>query len=525
MNDIKRQITPFRLRRRVPVRVLLATLAVGAVGLAGCNRGGSAAAAKATQVAIQNPGTQVVVTPARVGSISDIAQVTGALNALHDVTVGVKAAGKVVAVYNREGDFVHSGQVVAQQDPADLQAQLDQQRANLVSAQTKLAQARVTYQNAVTTQQWTDEQTRSAVRQAQAGLSASQDQAAVVEQGARPQEIQQSKENVAAAKADLDKARADLKRYQDLYRQQAVSAQQLDQAQSIADSADARYNAAVQALSLQQEGNRPEDIRRSKSAVEQARQELITAQANRSQVILRHQDVENARVGILAAQAGVRQAQAAVRLAEQALADAIVRSPISGVVAERKVEPGMQLGAGKDVMRIVALDSIYFDAQLSETQYAEVHVGLPVAVTVDALPGRTFRGSITKIYPVASTTARSFSVRISLVNEGNTLRPQMFARGQITLATHPHAVLVSSDAVLDNNGSSGRVFSAQNGVAKERPVKLGFSYLRDIEIVSGVQAGDKIITVGQAQLQDGDKIQIISGNEPSAPAASSTALR
>jgi RND family efflux transporter MFP subunit len=462
---------------------------------------------------------QVSVTPARVGPISNIAIVTGALNAQQDVTVGVKAAGKLVAVYVREGDTVRAGQIVAQQDTADLQAQLDQQRANLVSAQTKLEQARVAYGNAQTTLQLTDQQTASAVRQAEAGLVVAQDQAAVMKAGARPQEVQQSEENVASARANRDKARSDLKRYQDLYREQAVSAQQLDQAQAAADSADAAYNTAVQQLSLTREGSRKEDIHRTEAAVEQARQTLITAQVNRNQVQLRRDDVETARVGILTAQASIQQTQAAVRLAQQAVQDTAVRSPIDGVVAERKAEPGQQMTAGKDVVRIVALDSIYFDAQLSETQYAQIRIGQPVAITIDALPGRTFKGAVSKIFPVASSSARSFTVRISIRNEGNVLRPQMFARGQILLAEHPRAVLVPRDAVLDFSGTTGRVFVAQNGVAVERPIKAGFSNISQVEIVEGVKEGDPVVTTGQAQLQNKDKIQVLDMPSQQASAA------
>jgi HlyD family secretion protein len=498
----------------------LATALLLAVGPAGCRRGDNTTPAqKAQQAAVKNQGLLVSVTPARSGSISDVADVTGALNALQDVTVGIKTAGKIVAVYAREGDVVRAGQVIAQQDTLDLQNQLDQQRANLLSAQTKLDQARVTYQNSRTNLNWTDQQTLSAVRLAQAGLDAAKEQAQVVKAGAREQERKQAEANLAAAKADLDQARSDLKRYQDLYRQQAVSAQQLDQAQAVADSAQARYNAQAQALSLIREGARPEDIRRAEAAVEQARQQLITAQSNRSQVSLRRADVETARVGITQAQAGVAQAQAAVRLAEKALSDTRIVSPIDGVVAERKVEPGMQVAATKpDVMRIVALESIYFDAQLSETQYAEVRMGQPVTINVDALPGHVFRGIVSKIYPVASSTARSFTVRISLKNDGNMLRPQMFARGQIVLATHPNAILIPRVAVLDYNGNSGRVFVNANGQAAERHIKTGFSNIRDIEVLPSdkpdetVKAGELVVTVGQAQIQNGDKLQITPEN-------------
>lgn len=508
---------------------ILAALALGGLGLTGCRRGGqNPTAPAATPSAAQSQGTQVSVTPARTATISETAEVTGALNALNDVTVGIKAAGKVVAVYAREGDMVHAGQIVAQQDTTDLQNQLDQQRANLLSAQTKLDQSQVAARNALTTLQWTNDQTAAAVRQAQAALDASRQEAAVVKEGARPQERQQAQENVAAAKADRDRARSDLKRYQDLYRQQAISAQQLDQAQATADSADARYNSAVQALSLIQEGARPEDIRRAQAAVEQANQALSAAQSNRDQVNLRRADVENARAGILAAQAGVRQAQAAVRLAEQALRDMSIRSPITGVVAERKVEPGMQLAITKpDVMRIVSLDSIFFDAQVNETQYAKIHVGQSVTVTIDALPGRRFQGTVSRIYPVASSGARSFTVRISIRNEGNLLRPQMFARGKIVLATHRNAVVVPRDAVLDYNGSSGRVFVAvrkdHGDVAEERTVNTGFATPRMVEILSGVRAGERVVTSGQAQLQNGDKIQIVPSGGTSSDQPQSTA--
>src|SRR6185437_6944679 len=109
----------FRTPRRALLALALAALAAGALGLAGCKRGGEAPATKATPAAVQNPGTQVSVTPARTGAITDTAEVTGALSALQDVTVGVKIAGKIVAVYAREGDLVHAGQIIAQQDPAD----------------------------------------------------------------------------------------------------------------------------------------------------------------------------------------------------------------------------------------------------------------------------------------------------------------------------------------------------------------------------------------------------------------------
>lgn len=494
--------------------------------LSGCSKKSTEAAdvpgAKAASA--QAAPIQVSVTPVKIQAMTDAAVVTGALAALNDVTVSVKIAGKMSAVYFREGDVVRAGQIVAQQDTADLQAQFDSQRANLLSAQTKLSQAVVALADAKTNLKLTHDQVESSIKQAQSGVDSANQQLAIVKQGARAQERQQSEENVKSAKADVDsaladrdKARKDLKRYQSLARQGAVAPQQLDQVQAIADSADARYlasqsryNAATQSASLVREGNRPEDISKAGSAAEQAKQVLVTAFANRNQINLRRADVENAQVGILAAKAGIEQAQATVRLAEQALRDASIKSPIDGIVAERKTEPGTQISITKpDIMRIVSLNNIYFDAQLTEAQFSEVRIGQAVAVTVDARPGKTFQGTVAKIFPVASAQARSFTVRITLVNEGSLLRPQMFARGRIVLATHQNALVVPRDAVLDPNGDSGRLYVINAGKAEERKVKLGFANVQITEVTSGLQAGDEVVSSGQGQIQPGDKVKII----------------
>ncbi len=507
----------------------LSLIALGAfaalVGpLAGCHQPAPAAGAGPGGPGAPKAATQVSVSKAVQGPISDVAEVTGALAALNDVTVGVKLGGKVVAVFAREGDLVRAGQVLVQQDTTDLKNQYEQQWANLLTARTRLSQANIALADAKTNLKLTEQQTAASVKLATAGLDAARESAAVVKQGARTQERQQAAEAVEAsradrdsARADLDKSRADLKRYQALYREQAISSQQLDQAQSTADAASARYNStvarynsALQAQSLVQEGSRPEDIRRSQATVEQANQTLATATANRNQIQLRQADVQTALSQITAAQAGVRQAGAAVNLAQQAIRDASVRSPITGVVAERKVEPGMQVSTVKpDVMRVVSLDTIFFDAQLSESQFAEIHVGQPAEITVDALNGRKFAGQVSKIFPVASSTARSFTARVTLRNERGLLRPQMFARGRITLATHPDAVLVSRDAVLEPANGGGRIMVAVGGKALERTVRTGFANPRQTEILSGVQPGDMVITTGQSQVQSGDKIQII----------------
>lgn len=510
------------INNRLPDTRFASVIVLITVGLLGCSGGNSAKQKAAAAKSTETTAVQVSVTPALTGAIRQTALVTGTLTSQDDVVVGVKLAGKVVAVYKREGDPVRSNEVVAQEDPVDYQHQLDQQQANLLAARTRVQQANEQYHqaqvalvNAKTNLTLTDEQTQSSVSQARSALKSAQAQLAITKQGARVQEREQALESVNAAKADRVKARADLTRYQNLYRQNAVSAQQLDQAQAATDSAEARYNSTLQAYNLIQSGNRPEDIQRAQYAVEQANQTLITATSNRSQVSLRREDVQtasagvsSARAGIAQANAGVAQAEAAVRLARKSLEDTTIRSPIDGVVAERRAEPGQELGAGKDVLRIVSLNSIYFDAQLPESQFSQVRIGQSVAVTVDARPGRTYQGTVRKLFPVASSGARSFTVRIALANERQDLRPAMFARGSIVLETHPHATLVPRDAVLDVNGNEGRLFVIRKNVAEERKVTLGFSDGLQTEIAAGIERGELVVILGQAQLQNDTPVKI-----------------
>jgi len=210
-----------------------------------------------------------------------------------------------------------------------------------------------------------------------------------------------------------------------------------------------------------------------------------------------------------AAVQATRQARAALALAKNALDNAYVRSPVAGSVAARLAEPGQQLGGGSPILRIVAPGSVYFEAALPESQYAEVRPGQTVEVTVDAAPGVRYMGRVSKILPVASSAARSFTLRVDFQGNGR-LRPQMFARGKIIVGTHTDTTVIPKTAVI-YGGASGDdavfVVGADNKAVR-RTVKIGYSDPASVEVLSGLQAGDAVIVAGQNALQDGDPISV-----------------
>lgn len=437
-------------------------------------------------------GISVTVGYARTGDIPSVIEVSGDIKALKTTMLSSKATGRVVSVPFREGDRVSAGATVVQQDTTDLNAMVQQSEAALASAQARLSQAR-------TSANVSDAQVEAQVAQAKAGLDAAKANLRMVKNGARPQERAQAKNTVESAKANYENAKADLARMRDLYNQGALTARQWDTVQMQYRVSEAQYDSAKQALSLMEAGPREEQVDASSKQVTQAAEALKMAETNRSQKALRLEDVK-------AAKAGVMQAKAGLASARQTLSNAFIRTPISGTVSKRFTEPGQMAMGGMNLVEVVALDTIYFEANVSEMDVDSVKAGQPVEVSVDAVPGRKFRASVQKILPTADIKSRQFVVRITVLNKTGELKPGMFARGRVEVARHKNVVLVPKDALMQN-GDSQSVFVVSGNTVKLIPVVTRFQ-TRDTAEIAGISAGDQLVVVGQDKLSDGVKVNV-----------------
>ena len=438
-------------------------------------------------------GISVRVGYARMGSMASTIEVSGDIKALKTALLSAKMQGRVTAVPYREGDSVGAGTAVVMQDTSDLSSQVRQAEAGLLAAKARLSQA-------ITSEGLTDTQTEASIAQAQAALDTAKANLKMVKSGARTQERAQAENAVASAEANFKNAEINLKRMRDLYSQGALSKQQMDLVQMQYDIASSQLDSAKQQLSLVKEGARSEEIVAAQKAVAQAEEGLRIAKSNRSQKALRQEDVK-------AAKAGVAQAEAGLAYARQQLANAYIRTPIAGTVSKRLIEPGEMASPGVPLMEVVALNSLYFQATVSEIDVDRVKAGQPVEVTVDALPGRKFQGSVQKILPTADEKSRQFTIRIAVANRAGDLRPGMFARGSIEIARHQNTVIVPKDALMTNGGGLS-VYLVVDSMAKLQPVTTGFETREEAEAISGVSDGDVLVTVGQDKLSDGVKVHV-----------------
>lgn len=183
-------------------------------------------------------------------------------------------------------------------------------------------------------------------------------------------------------------------------------------------------------------------------------------------------------------------------------------SPLSGVVTARNYDPGdvaMQL----PILTIESMNPVKVTLNVSERYYSQVSIGMPVEVQADALGDEVFEGKISLIYPTIDPMSHTFTVEVTVPNSNQKLRPGMFSRVKMNFGSNDRPLL-SDRAVLKQVGSNDRyVFVEENGKAVYTLVQLGARIDDKYEILSGLNAGDKVIIHGNTNLIDGSEVEVV----------------
>lgn len=197
--------------------------------------------------------------------------------------------------------------------------------------------------------------------------------------------------------------------------------------------------------------------------------------------------------------------RARVAMARKTVADAVVRAPWDGVVAERHVHAGQYLARGARVATLVKVDPLRVELMVPEAATAAVKRGQRAWLTVQTYPGRRFEGTVAYVGPALRTDARALVVEALVANRGGDLRPGLFATARIELPARDVAVLVPAAAVRTDAGVS-RVVVARAGRAELRFVQIGDEVNGLVEVVRGVRAGERVVTSSPQQLTDGSAV-------------------
>jgi HlyD family secretion protein len=421
---------------------------------------------------------------------------TGEIKPKEYVELQAEITGVITELFVREGDAVEQGGLLLKIDPVQTEAEARAQEAVLASSQAEVR----SQQAQIAIQKTNVDRELSSIRVAEV-------------------EVTRARQNLTLVQATFD-------RRQGLYEDNLIS-------QDAYEAAKNDLVAAETAL-----------------ATAEARLDQAKAQHRVSEMVLHQTEVglENARNRVL-------QQEAFLRRSHDLLSKTVIRSPLKGVITQLNVEvgeravPGTLNNPAATLMVIANLAVIEAELKVDETDIVDLALGQPAVVKVDALPNTPLKGTVTEIgnsaIPTASTQeARDFKVIVQLVDPPLALRPGLSCTGEITTATRqdvlaiPIQALAMRELEVDESGAIIRrapgekkdpstaeaagsqnkkelegVFKVQEGKAVFVEVKTGILGSTEIEVLTGLEEGDAIVTGSYKTLRtiaDGDAVKVES---------------
>jgi RND family efflux transporter MFP subunit len=226
------------------------------------------------------------------------------------------------------------------------------------------------------------------------------------------------------------------------------------------------------------------------------------------------QMLDDARTVKEAAAASTAAAKAQLSAAEYRFEKTVIRAPFDGVVASRSIDIGdyvESMGAPRPLFQVVDNRILDLTATVPSTRSADLRVGQRIDFTTDALPGRTFSGTVAHINPVVDQTTRTVKVIAEVTNEDGALRGGLFVSGRIEIGERRGLIRVPRSALLSWDVAAGRgqVFAVEDGIARRREVGTGVITGDVVEITTGIKTGDQVITRGSFNVSDGDRVRVV----------------
>ncbi len=351
-----------------------------------------------------------------------------------------KVGGEIVKINVSEGSLVQPGDLLAEIDHRILDAQLEQAKAAVT-----VAKASVEVQAVL-------------VKTSQSALVSAKAQA-------------------SAAKAQATNMASTKKRFEELFKEGAVSEQQFD-------DVSAQHDAA-QAQQISAESN----IRQAEDAIQS------------NQVTLKVRDAQLA------------QAQSNLHTAEVQRENAFLKAPFAGIITARLVDPGAMANVAQPIFRLEQMNPVKIIGTLVEKDLMQLSAGKTEASVRADILDREFKGIVAKVYPAIATRTRTGQFEIVLENPDNVLRSGMYTKILLYLETVKNAVVVSKDALLNQNGKKVAIRVNSDGIAERAPVRVGIVQDSHAQILEGLQPGDLIVTQGAELIRTGSKVKPVIGGD------------
>jgi RND family efflux transporter MFP subunit len=435
----------------------------------------------------KNTATAVKTQKIELSDISDEYMYSGSIEPSDEVNVYSALSGKVATVNFDVGDTVKAGDVLFTMDTTSIENSVKVSEASVNSAMTSVATAENNLKMANGASMQTQiENAKNSITNAQSTLKNASTS------------VENAKVSLNNSKLSLDKAENDYNTNKQLFDVGGISQEVID---TYKDAYDKAKNAYTQAeLSLEQANTQYESAENALKQAQTSYNILVnqTAQEN----------VTKAEDSLAQSKAQLSSSQAQLESSKQSLTDAVVTAPISGTVSECNVTAGATLSQGTSPFVIINTNSVDVSVQVAEQMVSSIKAGDGVRIKVPTVSDEYFNGNISSISPNAASDG-TYEVKVNIPNNDGSLKGGMFTEVYFTKSKSENAVVIPRDSVITKDGES-YVFTVENGTAKKNIVELGIDTGDDVEIVSGLSAGDTIVTEGQTYLTDGDEVNDVT---------------
>jgi len=235
----------------------------------------------------------------------------------------------------------------------------------------------------------------------------------------------------------------------------------------------------------------------SQTDLESAEKTLKSAQA----------DYDSGNASIQTAQANIAAENVTIANYQDTLSNTVIKAPISGVISDKSIYIGQMASSGTTLAKINDISSVYATIQVPQEKISGVKIGQAATVTVDG-SDKTYTGTLQNMDLSADTTSRVFNCKVKIDNSDKSLLPGVYAKVELDSAEKTEVITVPVNALVGNEGDYS-IFINNNGTVKKQKVTIGETNGNNIEITSGVQAGDAVICSNTSTLQDGDAIDVV----------------
>ena len=190
------------------------------------------------------------------------------------------------------------------------------------------------------------------------------------------------------------------------------------------------------------------------------------------------------------------------------LDNTVITAPRSGVIAKKYVQEGTFANVSMPIINLADTTSLLAKINVGEAEIVNIHLGQEAVIKISAYGDREFVGKVTRISPVASLPARSFSAEITIDNSKNELKAGMFANAFITTKLREHVLVIPQSAIVMREDQQTVYLVNKDNVLEQKLIKVGYTGEGKLEVLAGINEGDLIVIAGQNKLHEGVKVRL-----------------